>query len=109
MVRELSAFKGTASLPEYMVSPLGAALRLTLIASCFFSPCPFYTAEFMWLEQPSSDPFAASNLPWTEHSIVSGANSPGVFFDLQDLNGDGVPEVLYSAFFAGKGSFVQEM
>jgi hypothetical protein len=61
--------------------------------------------ELVWLEQPSSDPWTTS--PWQEHVISSGKAgdfTPDVFFELMDITGDGVPEVLYASFFTG-GSF----
>ena len=57
-------------------------------------------AEMLWLEHPGANPFAG---PWTEHSLASGPNSPGVFFDTHDFDGDGCMEIVYADFFGGPG------
>lgn len=60
--------------------------------------------ELLWLEQPTSgDPLSPVNVPWQNHSLVTGAMSPDVFFTLGDVNGDGDDEVVYSSFFTGGG------
>jgi hypothetical protein len=63
--------------------------------------------EMIWLERPAgSDPLAPANLPWKEHSLASGELAPDVFFDLCDIDGDGLFEIVYTTFFSvGGGSF----
>ncbi|NQD36609.1 VCBS repeat-containing protein [Permianibacter sp. IMCC34836] len=52
--------------------------------------------ELLWLKQPSSNPLTAT---WTEHVLKSG---PDVHFVIDDLNGDGTPEIVATEFFAKK-------
>lgn len=59
--------------------------------------------ELLWLEQPATDPLSGPSLPWAEHSLVTGAFAPDVFFVTVDLDGDGSFEVLYTSFFTGGG------
>lgn len=59
--------------------------------------------DFLWLEQPKSNPLSG---PWTEHVLCSGPSpslSPDVFFTAHDLNGDGNTEFLFASFFSGGG------
>ena len=58
-------------------------------------------AEMLWLEQPASNPTTSG--PWTEHVIANGTHSPGVFFQTEDLDGDGCEEITFADFFGGPG------
>lgn len=58
-------------------------------------------AEMLWLEHPGANPLGSG--PWAEHSLASGPNSPGVFFDTHDFDGDGCMEIVYADFFGGPG------
>ncbi len=63
--------------------------------------------EMIWLERPAGpDPLGSASLPWREHSLAAGKYAPDVFFVRQDLNGDGLWEIVYTTFFSeGGGSF----
>lgn len=63
--------------------------------------------EMIWLERPAGpDPLGNGSLPWREHSLAAGKYAPDVFFVRQDLNGDGLWEIVYTTFFSqGGGSF----
>ena len=58
------------------------------------------SGEFLWLEQPASDPLSG---PWKEHVICSGKLSPDVFFQPYDIDGDGQDEFLFASFFTFGG------
>lgn len=60
------------------------------------------SGNWMYLENPGGDD-PLSSAPWTEVSLAQGKNSPDVFFEPADLDGDGVEEFVYASFFTGAG------
>lgn len=52
--------------------------------------------ELLWLEQPAGGPLSGV---WKAHTIAKGAD---FFFQLQDLDNDGVPEVVTTQYFGQK-------
>lgn len=52
--------------------------------------------ELLWLKQPNSNPLTST---WTEKVLKAG---PDVHFIIDDLNGDGTPEIVATEFFAKK-------
>ena len=62
------------------------------------------TAELVWFQNPGLDAFLLQpNVEWEEHVIVAG---PDVALDAYDLDGDGVPEIVATQFFAGLPQFL---
>jgi hypothetical protein len=65
----------------------------------------FFWNQLAWFEQPI-DPMAAVTGPWPLHILVNEEflseqvnSGPGTYFDVADLDGDGVLEVAYANFW----------
>ena len=57
--------------------------------------------ELVWFRNPGPDQEAE----WEEHVLYQGVDGPDVALDVYDLEGDGVPEIIATQFFAGLSQF----
>jgi len=51
--------------------------------------------ELVWLKQPASDPLTQH---WVETSLI-GPKGPDVYFEIINLDGKGLPEVVATQYF----------